>query len=105
MANYTLTDQPYVVLATSTQKELALDPDRVYSAYHLGVDGSNAESTEHVYFETLGATVTATVAAAEGKLVLKNDRAVPIPEKKTTVYMKTASGSVSVQMVSSKRVP
>lgn len=83
--------------ATTAQQDLTLDPRRTYTLVHIGKDVNLAALSANIVFsfseDGTAATVTATGAASDNKLVLTNGMSVEIGPGIKTLSFKTPSGS------------
>ncbi len=94
--------KPFTVIAGSTEADVILAPDLQYWIQHNVLDGSAAASTAPVFIGT-SATITATDAAGDNKLVLLPDHPQLIGPGISRIYYKTASANVSMSFNPSPR--
>lgn len=99
MADVTIDKSPTIDIAGTSEREINLNPSRMYMIYHTGKDAAGAESTGDVFINSIGETVVTTYAAGSDKLVLQSGAAMPLPAKCGTIKTKTASGSVAIQIL------
>lgn len=81
-----------IVAASSTENDLALNPNVQYTIYHTGLQSDGTTAATNPVFYQSAATVTASYAAANGKGVIIAGQSVVVSGI-SSLYFKTASGS------------
>ena len=88
--------------ASSTEKEITLKKDRLYSFFHVGKDSAGSAATDDIFL-SFGTDAVVTTYANGEKSVLQSGKSVPIPPGTTRVNVKTAANANSFLIFSSAR--
>lgn len=87
----TLNSIASLVAASTTENHVILNSDG-YTVKHTGLDAAGSASTGPVILQR-DASITATMAAADGKIALISGEEMDIPSEWRTLYFRTGSGS------------
>lgn len=91
------------VSASSTEKELTLDPKRQYTLQHTGLNDGGAD-TNTIYGSESSATVTLDMSDEDDKLAILSGGSYVIGPGIATYYIKSAAGTPVLNVMPSPHV-
>lgn len=104
MASFTCDRLPVMCSAGTTENTINLNPFRDYTIYHTSVTTTGGASTGVVFANMQDAAVTTTygTSTGSGKVAIVSGGSFPVPPKTAVIRVKTASGSVALNVFASQ---